>query len=114
MVAFASGIGLVSVIVAVIMYRRFKNSSLKRDSQRAQLLNEFYRQEAAMNDELARQQILQQTLTAAQWKKISATIHDEIMSGMTALRYRIAYSNSKNIFVVFIFRKDASVLNVFA
>lgn len=86
---------LVLLIIIVVLYGLYRRSQLKRVGERQQLTSDLYKMEADMNDERAVHQLVQQALIRDERKRISENIHDEIMSGMAALRYRVAYNKGK-------------------
>lgn len=91
LVTAAAGTGLILLLVIAILMGLYRQSQIKRHSERQQLAAELYKMEAAIHDE--RQ--LQFEKIEAQRKKIAADMHDEVSSGLAAFRFYIVDLKAK-------------------
>jgi signal transduction histidine kinase len=94
-ISIAVSTAMLLLIAIAVIYRLYRRSELVPVNERQQLTGDLYKMLADLNDERAVSQIQQQSVIKEERKRISENIHDEIMSGMAAFRYRIAYGKSK-------------------
>ena len=87
--AITTVIVLVLIIVILLLVWYYKQLQLKKEKEKQQLADNLTKAEMEMENERSIQQIRQEALIKEQREKISKNIHDEINSGLAALRFYI-------------------------
>ena len=87
--AIAVVIVLILIIAILLLVWYYKQLQLKKEKEKQQLADNLTKAEMEMENERAVQQIKQENLIKEQREKISKNIHDEINSGLAALRFYI-------------------------
>lgn len=78
------------LLVIMISYSNNKKLQVKREKEKQQLISSLQAMEQEMEQERLEQQLEKAAAVAGQRKTISQDLHDEISSGLAALRYYIA------------------------
>jgi signal transduction histidine kinase len=87
--AITTVIVLILIIAILLLVWYYKQLQLKKEKEKQQLAYNLAKAETKMENERAAQQIKQEHLIKEQREKISKNIHDEINSGLAALRFYI-------------------------